>query len=403
MLNADSERQSEDKSHVDATDPNNDDDDDVDVDVDVESGSTFGLFAKNGASSWASNVGDAPKAGWLVGGSNVQSGEPSGQTSNYANQANSGPTEAPIGSNQMQANVENHSPYWQQQQQNAKRLPSSKLRRLYSDQQGANRAQEQRASVPSANATNGRALATHRLGTSAKLDQLAHKAPPPADKSQYYSAQFEGAKSIDASIMDDESINQSNGSERRAPDKSRANIAAKRLASLEKQSPATFGHGSSSKILLRTGSQQSESDSQSYSDSGRQNKIDIHDANSKRQPDQTSDWDFSYPSRKPNYKSHSQTDSSDRDTQYDDDDDVGLMWQASQFIYLHIKAISSVFGMEVDVEWSNERSNVSLAAEPDRSSARYTDGPSAGSLEMAPFATIEVLYGQNLELECVGK
>lgn len=105
------------------------------------------------------------------------------------------------------------------------------------------------------------------------------------------------------------------------------------------------------------------------------------------------------------------------------EDDVSLEWQASQYIYMHMKAISSVFGMEVDVEWSNERSNLSASMfrsnnSDDNSSIELAQASSSSppissgfidlfeasqSLGAAPFATIDVVYGQTLELECVGE
>lgn len=91
--------------------------------------------------------------------------------------------------------------------------------------------------------------------------------------------------------------------------------------------------------------------------------------------------------------------------------DESLMWSAGQYLYMHMKALaaSSMFGLEVGVEWSNERSNgsnVDLNAY-----SQFGGQPIESSLyprfskikTPTPFATIDVISGQNLYLQCTGK
>lgn len=91
--------------------------------------------------------------------------------------------------------------------------------------------------------------------------------------------------------------------------------------------------------------------------------------------------------------------------------DESLMWSAGRYLYMHMKAVasSSMFGVEVGVEWSNERSNGSNVDSNVQDS--YIQKPKSLNSRLhyqkikspAPFATIDVISGQNLYLQCTGK
>lgn len=98
--------------------------------------------------------------------------------------------------------------------------------------------------------------------------------------------------------------------------------------------------------------------------------------------------------------------------------DESLMWSTRQYLYMHMRALaaSSIFGVEVDVEWSNERSNGTSfdmidsqligndgASEKKISSSRNRHLRHAKSHDATPFATIDVIAGQSLQLQCTGK
>lgn len=98
--------------------------------------------------------------------------------------------------------------------------------------------------------------------------------------------------------------------------------------------------------------------------------------------------------------------------------DESLMWSTGQYLYMHMRALaaSSIFGVEVDVEWSNERSNGtsfdmidSQSIGNDGRSEKKISGPRNRRLHYAkahdatPFATIDVIAGQSLQLQCTGK
>lgn len=91
--------------------------------------------------------------------------------------------------------------------------------------------------------------------------------------------------------------------------------------------------------------------------------------------------------------------------------DESIMWSAGQYLYMHMKALasSSLFGVEVGVEWSNERSNgstidLNVQENPDihkfASANSHLHYPKIRS--PSPFATIDVISGQNLYLQCTG-
>lgn len=102
---------------------------------------------------------------------------------------------------------------------------------------------------------------------------------------------------------------------------------------------------------------------------------------------------------------------------YDLDLDESLMWTANQYLYIHMRAIaaSSMFGAEVDVEWSNERSNgsSSIPKAARKLDPRESDSDSYNNVDRrdrsdryhnsAPFATIDVISDRNLLLQCTGR
>lgn len=106
---------------------------------------------------------------------------------------------------------------------------------------------------------------------------------------------------------------------------------------------------------------------------------------------------------------------------YESDLDESLMWTANQYLYIHMKAIaaSSMFGAEVDVEWSNERANVSSLASSPSAKLSRTDMGLDASINNAkrrdnsspqdryhvsvPFATIDVISDRSLLLQCTGE
>lgn len=101
---------------------------------------------------------------------------------------------------------------------------------------------------------------------------------------------------------------------------------------------------------------------------------------------------------------------------YESDLDESIMWAASQYLYIHMRAVaaSSIFGVEVDVEWSNERINLTSidiqhrnnSDEPGSSSGsnNISWNPSIVSyFDTIPFATIDVISGQSLLLQCTGE
>lgn len=92
--------------------------------------------------------------------------------------------------------------------------------------------------------------------------------------------------------------------------------------------------------------------------------------------------------------------------------DESLMWSAGRYLYMHMKAVasSSMFGVEVGVEWSNERSNGSnVDLNVQDSDVQKPKSWLSSRLHYqkikspAPFATIDVISGQNLYLQCTGK
>lgn len=111
------------------------------------------------------------------------------------------------------------------------------------------------------------------------------------------------------------------------------------------------------------------------------------------------------------------------------DDDESLLWAAGQYLYLHMKAFAtlSLYGVQVDVEWSNERvngTNIDFVNDKtyngvveDTGDKAATVAPTTMALgeigyvssftglhtDIAPFATIDLVPGQNLHLECTGK
>lgn len=111
---------------------------------------------------------------------------------------------------------------------------------------------------------------------------------------------------------------------------------------------------------------------------------------------------------------------------YDDTLDESLMWKAGQYLYMHMRAIaaSSMFGVELAVEWSNERVNGSSSIPDSSMPDGGEDARSAEPLQglqddflpttesrsasrevrdAVPFATINVISGQNLQLQCTGE
>ena len=99
--------------------------------------------------------------------------------------------------------------------------------------------------------------------------------------------------------------------------------------------------------------------------------------------------------------------------------DESLLWLAGQYLYMRMRAFatSSVYGVQVDVEWSNERvngTNIDLvsdsAEQPNKLAAGQPPvGQTAGvrhyarNRQVAPFATIDLVPGQDLHLQCTGK
>jgi len=95
------------------------------------------------------------------------------------------------------------------------------------------------------------------------------------------------------------------------------------------------------------------------------------------------------------------------------EDDESLMWRASQYLYMHMRAFaaSSIYGVQVDVEWSNERTNMSYNSFTSRQepsgAVSIGDGDSVSkdqnSVDIGtPFATIDLVPGQSLHLQCTG-
>lgn len=86
--------------------------------------------------------------------------------------------------------------------------------------------------------------------------------------------------------------------------------------------------------------------------------------------------------------------------------DANVLWAANRYLYMHMRAIASspIFGAEVDVEWSNERTNYS-SQQNHENAALNRPNPQTGELiiDTAPFATIDMISGQNLLLQCTGK
>lgn len=133
----------------------------------------------------------------------------------------------------------------------------------------------------------------------------------------------------------------------------------------------------------------------------------------------------------------------------EEDDDEALLWTAGQYLYLHLRAFAalSLYGVQVEVEWSNERVNgtnnidfaldgktnnnnqqqqqptaspgPSLVVQSDNNgqsngsagaTSTMTSTPTASNVDQfarshgpSPFATIDLVPGQNLHLECTGK
>lgn len=100
------------------------------------------------------------------------------------------------------------------------------------------------------------------------------------------------------------------------------------------------------------------------------------------------------------------------------DDD--LMWIAGQYLYMEVRAVagSPLFGAEVSVEWSNERVNDTNSFAPpiddpqvgqglqmkdSYSGSNEANEDARGTRDTSPFATIDVIPGQNLHLQCAGE
>lgn len=99
---------------------------------------------------------------------------------------------------------------------------------------------------------------------------------------------------------------------------------------------------------------------------------------------------------------------SDIDNFYDEKLDGNLMWTASQYLYMHVKALTSstLFGAEVDVEWSNERNDSTtngIVGTMNLGQPIHQQQQQQLQTITAPFATIDVIFGQNLQLDCTGK
>lgn len=100
-------------------------------------------------------------------------------------------------------------------------------------------------------------------------------------------------------------------------------------------------------------------------------------------------------------------------------DDETLLWQAGQYLYMHMRALaaSSIYGVQVDVEWSNERMNTSETdlqqqqqTPQQKEQQTFQSSPEVGAYssylslrDVSPFAVIDVISGQNLHLQCTGK
>lgn len=90
------------------------------------------------------------------------------------------------------------------------------------------------------------------------------------------------------------------------------------------------------------------------------------------------------------------------------EDDESLLWQASQYLYMHMraKAASSIYGVQVDVEWSNERVNGTVNTDQQGHTTENMieqDSVEAYGHFLSPFATIDLVPGQDLHLQCTGK
>lgn len=106
--------------------------------------------------------------------------------------------------------------------------------------------------------------------------------------------------------------------------------------------------------------------------------------------------------------------------------DENLLWTAGQYLYMHMRAFaaSSMYGVQVDVEWSNENEWMGInrtmddgeqapssfpgeLSRPDFNGSERVHGGSrdfgARTNAIAPIATIELVSGQDLHLQCTAQ